>query len=527
MPEPIEAEFAAPPIFSPAQEKHMQHAPIGDLHDDPDVTANPSPTTTAAPSVHQHTTMHDAELEAGEKFTLVEFTPGTGEDPKEWGKGKKWFVTLGMSALCLAVALGSAMPTGNLPAQAETLEVSREAIYLSITLFVVGFGVGPLLFAPLSEMIGRKPVYMISMFFYFIFTLPSALAQNIGTMLVCRLIAGTASSAPMTNVGGTIADIWDASERGVPMAVFSLTIFMGPCLGPLLGGWIWVGTHSWRWIYWVLFIFLGLIFAFTLFAPETYAPILLKKKAARLRKEHNTNAYRAASEMQRVSLSTTLKISLTRPFIMMFRETIIFCMSIYLSFIYSLLYLLFFAFPIAFEEVRGWNPGTTGTAFVAVMIGIMLSFLGLQYQEVLYAKATVNGARAEARLYPMMAGSIILPIALFVFAFTGGYEWVHWIGPCFGGGLFGLAMLSVYVSANSYIVDSYTEYAASAMAAKTLMRSLAGASVPLWVTQMFHNMGFQYAGLLLALIACVIAPIPFLFYFKGEAVRMRSTRATK
>ena len=107
-----------------------------------------------------------------------------------------------------------------------------------------------------------------------------------------------------------------------------------------------------------------------------------------MRKEHNTNAYRAASEMQRVSLSTTLKIvseailvltcsahscslqSLTRPFIMMFRETIIFCMSIYLSFIYSLLYLLFFAFPIAFEEVRGWNPGTTGTAFVAVMVSL-------------------------------------------------------------------------------------------------------------------------------------------------------------
>lgn len=114
-----------------------------------------------------------------------------------------------MSALCLAVALGSAMPTGNLPAQAEDLNVSREAIYISITLFVVGFGVGPLVFAPcklyprdrydgnslhvslwaVSEMIGRKPVYMISMFFYFIFTLPSALAQNIGTMLVCRLVS--------------------------------------------------------------------------------------------------------------------------------------------------------------------------------------------------------------------------------------------------------------------------------------------------------------------------------------------------
>jgi hypothetical protein len=90
MPEPIEAEFANPPIFTDEQEKHIQHAPIGDLHDDPHATADPSPTTTAAPSVHQHTAAHDGELEVGEKFTLVEFEPGTGENPREWSKAKKW-----------------------------------------------------------------------------------------------------------------------------------------------------------------------------------------------------------------------------------------------------------------------------------------------------------------------------------------------------------------------------------------------------------------------------------------------------
>lgn len=192
----------------------------------------------------------------------------------------------------------------------------------------------------------------------------------------------------MTNVGGTIADIWDADERGIPMGVFSLTILsvpsfmncaffssslpdncsMGPCLGPLLGGWISVGTHNWRWIYWTLFIFLGVVFLFTCLAPETYAPILLKRKAARLCKQHNTNTFKSEIEMRKTPLSTTLKIALTRPFIFMFCEPIVLCMSIYLSFIYSLLYLLFFAFPIAFEEVRGWNEGLTGTAFVAVMV---------------------------------------------------------------------------------------------------------------------------------------------------------------
>jgi MFS family permease len=115
---------------------------------------------------------------------------------------------------------------------------------------------------------------------------------------------------------------------------FPCRLSMGPCLGPLIGGWIAIGTHGWRWIYWTLFIFLGCIFVFTCFAPETYAPILLKKKAARMRKEHNTNAYRAQSELNQISLSQTLKISLTRPFIFMFCEPIVLCMSIFLSFIY-------------------------------------------------------------------------------------------------------------------------------------------------------------------------------------------------
>jgi MFS family permease len=202
----------------------------------------------------------------------------------------------------------------------------------------------------------------------------------------------------MTN-GGTIADIWDAHERGTPMAVFSLTIFMGPCLGPLLGGWISVGTHNWRWIYWVLFAFLGVVFVGTCFAPETYAPILLKRKAARLNKEHNTTTYKSDLDLRRVPMSTTLKIALTRPFIFMFCEPIVLCMSIYLSFIYSLLYLLFFAFPIAFEEVRGWNEGMTGTAFIAVMVS---------FKEAKRCSISFTDSRLPAR-YPIRLYCAALP----------------------------------------------------------------------------------------------------------------------
>lgn len=516
--EPVEAEFAQPPIYNNAQEEALQDEEI----ERPGVVAARSRESDV------HTLHEQAALEAKAKGRIiVDFEPGSKEDPREWSKGRKWFVTLSCAALCLTVALGSAMPTGDLHSQAKTFHVANVPIYLSISLFVLGFGVGPLLFAPLSELIGRKPVYCISIFFYFIFTLPSCLAKNLATMLAGRMIAGIASSAPMTNVGGSIADVWAVEARGIPMAIFSMTLFMGPCLGPLFGGWISLKTGSWRWIYWVLFILCGVVSAFTFIMPESYAPILLRRKAKRLNKEHNTDVYVSKHDVDQVPFNEQIKTSLVRPFILMFCEPIILFMSFYLSFIYSLLYALFFAFPIAFEEIRGWNIGMTGVSFCSIIIGIGIAMLVMPIQEKLYKKHTEEkGPAPEARLYPMLLGAIGMPISLFIFAFTS-YKGVHWIGPCVAGTMFGFNMLIIYISANSYIVDSYSEYAASAVAAKTLMRSCAGASVPLWITQMYHSLGFQYAGLLLACVGTVIGPIAYVFFFYGGNIRRRSTRATK
>ncbi|TFK19031.1 spermine transporter [Coprinopsis marcescibilis] len=466
------------------------------------------------------------ELHEKEGFKVVKFEPGSGEDPREWSNGRKWFITITTSMLCLAVALGSSIITGDMRGPTREFETTQIITNLTVTCFVIGFGIGPLFLAPLSEIFGRTPIYCLSIFFYFIFTLPSALAPNIATLVVTRQIAGIAASAPVCNVGGSIADVWDVKDRGAPMALFSGTLFIGPCLGPMIGGWI--GERvGWRWIYWILFIFIGVCLVLTFFIPETLAPVILRRKAEKLRKETGDSTYQTLEELERLPFNQTLQIALVRPFVVLFTEPIVIFMSIYLSFVYSLLYLMFFAFPIAFTEIRGWSEGMTGIAFVSIMIGIFLAGLLIPWNERTYANATKHGSYPEARLYPMMCGAFLMPAALFMFAFTGAYAWVHWIGVCISGTLFGFAMILLYVSANSYIVDAYSTFAATAMAAKTFLRSEIGAMVPLYVNQMFHNMGFQYAGLLLALIALAIAPIPFIFYFYGERIRKGSKRATQ
>ncbi|KAF8910195.1 MFS polyamine transporter [Gymnopilus junonius] len=529
--EPIEAEFARPPVLSREQEERFRTLEVERL---PSVLSRPP---THVPGTPDTATAYDRTPTIGtvaeltdelkrEGYKIVEFEKGAGEDPREWSNGKKWYITLTTASLCLAVALGSSIITGDMAGPTEELHTQQEITNLTVTCFVMGFGIGPLFMAPLSEVFGRKPVYCVSMFMYFIFTLPSMLAHNAATLVVGRMIAGLAASAPMCNVGGSIADVWAVEERGAPMAIFSATLFMGPCLGPMVGGWIGMRV-GWRWIYRVLFIYLGISFISTLIIPESLAPILLRKKAEALRKKTGDNSYCTVEQLEKADFRDTIVVALLRPLAMLFQEPIVIFMTGYLSFIYSLLYLMFFAFPIAFAEIRGFNMGITGITFVSIMLGIGLAMIMVPFQERLYAEKTKFGSFPEARLYPMMFGAFVLPGALFIFAFTGAYKWVHWFGVCFSGFLFGFAMLIIYISANSYIIDSYSDYAASAMAAKTFVRSEVGAMVPLFVEQMFHHMHFQYAGLLLALVAVVISPIPFVFFRNGERIRTRSERATK
>ncbi|KAK7050034.1 hypothetical protein VNI00_005466 [Paramarasmius palmivorus] len=299
--EPIEAEFAVPPALSLAQEEEFrQLEQEGPLHSS-DTLGNGK---SHGKSHKKSSSVGDEEAAyTKEGINIVAFESGTGEDPREWSKFRK----------CMEG------PTAD-------LATTQEIVNLTVTCFVIGFGIGPLFFAPLSEVVGRTPMYRISLFFYFIFTLPSALAQNAATLVVGRQLAGLAASAPMCNVGGSIADIWSIEERGVPMAIFSFTIFMGPCIGPLVGGWI--GQYAgWRWIYWVLFIFSGICFFLTLFIPETLAPVILRRKAAKLRKETGDDSYKTLEELERKPLADTLKIALLRPLVMLFTEPIVILFS--------------------------------------------------------------------------------------------------------------------------------------------------------------------------------------------------------
>lgn len=189
---------------------------------------------------------------------------------------------------------------------------------------------GPMLFAPLSEVVGRRPIYAITLLLAVIFVIPCAVAQNIGTLIVCRAIDGIAFSAPMTLVGGTLVDLWKNEERGVPMATFSAAPFLGPAIGPLVGGFL-GDAKGWRWLYWIQLILSGAAwFLITFTVKETYAPSILKKRAQKLRRAQKSDKYVTEQELDPRPLLERLRIFIARPFQLLFLEPIVMFISLYM-----------------------------------------------------------------------------------------------------------------------------------------------------------------------------------------------------
>ncbi|KAB5580058.1 major facilitator superfamily domain-containing protein [Coniochaeta sp. 2T2.1] len=461
------------------------------------------------------------------EYQLVTFTPGDKENPKNWSHRYKWYCTMVVAITCFVLAFASSVITSDIIGMTKEFGVSEEVGLVSITVFVVGFGVGPMVFAPLSEIYGRRVIYASTLFVAVIFVIPCAVAKNIGTLIACRLIDGIAFSAPMTLVGGTLADLWRNEERGVPMAAFSAAPFLGPAIGPLVGGFL-SDAAGWRWLYWIQLIMASVVWiAITFTVPETYAPTILARRAKKLRKETNDDTHVTEQDLDLRPMSERLRIFLIRPFQLLFGELIVMLISLYMSVLYGLLYMFFVAYPIIFEEGKGYSSGITGLMFIPIALGVVMSaacapLVNRHYMTMVHK---YNGhPPAEVRLIPMMISCWLIPIGLFIFAWTS-YPRLTWVGPCLAGWPVGFGFLFLYNSANNYIVDSYQHQAASALAAKTFIRSFWGAGVVLFTTQMYHRLGYQWASSLLAFLGLACCGIPFLFWTYGAAIRKKSKYA--
>ncbi|KAI0644022.1 MFS polyamine transporter [Trametes meyenii] len=454
--------------------------------------------------------------------------PDDPENPQNWSRAYKWFLTILCLLMTVNVTFASSAPSAASLFIVQEFHSSTEVGYLVTSIFLCGYVVGPILWGPGSELFGRQIIFRITLICYVLFHLGQSLAHNIATLLVTRFLTGVFACAPLTNCGGVIVDIWDPITRGSATALFSAGVFVGPVLGPIAGGFLASSSLGWRWVFWIMMIFAGTCTAVAvIFLPETYAPVLLQKKAQRLRKadpQGNAEVY-AEHERSDWSARGILHRTVYRPVQMLSQEPILMLVTIYLSLVYGVLYALFEALPVIFVGTRGFNIGESGLIFIGVGVGTTIGAYMTIPLSKHYPKLNVKWRGyppPEERLWGAMIGAPLLVIGCFWLGWTGNYASIHWIVPAIATVPVGAAVALVFNSFLSYLIDTYLQYSASAFSANTIIRSCVGASFPLFTVQMFDRLGINWACTLIGFCALLLAPSPFLFYRYGTWVRTKS-----
>ncbi|KAF3483330.1 polyamine transporter 1 [Arthroderma uncinatum] len=414
---------------------------------------------------------------------------------------------------------------------AKVFGVSIEVTTLGTSFIVLGFALGPIVWGPLSEVYGRRLPLLICFTISAIFQVPVAVAQNLHTILISRFLIGAFGSVTLAVVGGALVDIWDPVDRGIASAGFCAATFLGPIAGPIVGGFIVHSGLGWRWTAWITLsvdVAIGGLAMFTL--PETFAPVILQRRAARLRFETKNWALHSALDEQPLSFNDIVTKYLSRPFAMLILEPILSLVTLYLAVVYGILYLFFFAYPISFQQVRGWkNPGIAALPFIGLSVGILCGCAFIVYlSKTQFARKIKESGRLvpEDRLPPMIIAAVALPAGLFWFSWTSSPN-ISWVPQVIAGVPIGFGLIIIFLQGINYIVDVYLMYANSALAANTLIRSLLGAAFPLFASKMFHKLGVEWAGSVLGFVTVAMIPVPVLFYIYGAKIRAMSRFSPK
>ncbi|KZV74466.1 MFS general substrate transporter [Peniophora sp. CONT] len=479
------------------------------------------------------------EKQAHADVLYVDFEDGDVKNPIHFSYLRKWTITfVACYFTCLSAATASSYSSG-MPSMIADLNCSEILATLGLSVYPLGFGVIPLFSAPFSEELGRWPLYAGSAFGFMLMHVMVARADNIATVILGRFLGGAFGSTGSTMVSGTIADIWLPAEyevvlpyiyklwRGLPMAMFSLTAIAGTGMGPVAAGWIEANPHlQWRWIQYIHIIAAGLCFIFVLFfMKETRAPVILTRRAKKLRKETGDERYRARAEEELPSLRTLLYISCTRPLLLLFTEPVVTSFSCWIGFAWGVLYCIIESVAPAFRTVHHFGTGEVGTVFLALVVGSFLGVASNVHQERLYRKHFPKHG-PEARLYWAMGAGVLFPVGVFIYAWTA-FENVHWIGMVIGLTLFMWATFMIYLGSFTYLADCYGPYASSANAGQSLFRNIMGFAFPLFTTQMFNTLGYHWGNTLFACIAVLMIPVPFILYRFGPLIRSKSTFSQK
>lgn len=477
------------------------------------------------------------KLDGESDIILVQFDGDDDPDnPYNWPLKWKSFFIAQVMILTAFVYMASAIYIPGIQAIMEDMEISQVVATLPLTLFVFGYGIGPMAFSPLSEnaKYGRTSIYIITLFIFFILQIPTALVRNIGGLCVLRFISGIFASPCLATGGASIADVVALPHIPIALSFWAFASMCAPTTGPLFGAILTVKA-DYHWSFWFVCITSGVSFiVLGAMLPESYSKTILYRKAERLRALTGNHNILSEGHIE-VSQTTTremLNETLWRPIEVIIFEPVVLLINVYIGLVYSIMYLWFEAFPIVFLEVKGFTLIEMGTAYISIMIGIIIgaSFY-VPWIHHKFTKKLLDGKDVVPEVFIPLAivGSVLMPIGVFIFGWTAAPD-LHWIGPLIGAVIFAAGGLVIFQTLFNYLSMSFWRYIASVFAGNDLFRSLMAGAFPLFGRPLFLNLktarfSVGWGSSVLGFICVAMIAIPVLFYLNGPKLRARSKYA--
>ncbi|PKX96030.1 putative phenol monooxygenase [Aspergillus novofumigatus IBT 16806] len=449
--------------------------------------------------------------------------PDDPENPKNWPNKKKWAAIITVSLFTFISPVSSSMVAPALPSIASDFHIEDQvSSQLTLSIFVLAYAVGPLFLGPLSEIYGRVIVLQLANLFYLVFNIACGVSQTKGQMIAFRFLSGLGGSAPLAVGGGVLSDCFKPEERGKSVAIYSLAPLLGPAVGPIVGGFISQDT-TWRWVFYATSIADGVI------QFGGYSSSILKRRAERIRKETGDLVYQTETERQNKTLSQTMRTALVRPFRLLSTQPIVQVLALYMAFIYGTMYLVLSTFSSLWTGVYNESTGIGGLNYISLGLGFWLgSQICAPLNDRIYRRLKArnnNVGRPEFRVPLLVVGAFLTPVGLFIYGWTAQFR-RHWIAPNIGACLFGAGNIIAFQCIQTYMVDTYTRFAASALAAVAFLRCICGFAFPLFAPYMYNALHYGWGNSLLAFVSIGLGiPAPIFLWKYGEILRKRSPYA--
>ncbi|KUI53794.1 hypothetical protein VP1G_01139 [Cytospora mali] len=386
-----------------------------------------------------------------------------------------------------------------------------------VSSFVLAMAFGPLIWAPLSEIYGRIPIYHITSTGFLAFTIGCAVAPSLASLIVFRFFAGFFGSCITANGGASFGDMIRLERRAAYMSFFIMGPILGPVAGPIGGGFL-ATAKGWRWVFWLIAIAGGFnAVMMVIFCRETYAPLILRRKARR------NNVPLDLVPGSDLTPWAVLKRGIRRPMKLLVRSPLGALLAVYMALIYGFLYLMISSISQVFINTYGFSLDLSGLAYLGLGIGCLSGNLlvSLTSDRYMMRRAARQGGekKPEYRNFWVPMGAICIPAGFFIYGWTAEYH-VHWIVPIIGTFFIGFGFNTVFNSVLLYLIESFTIYAASALAANGVVRNLGGGLLPLAGLTLYGNLGDGWGNSVLGFIqVALVLPMTVVVVRYGEYLR--------